>query len=105
MQITTRVILVIFCLTAISVVPPLWAAEKQSAEELAKRVQNPVADLISNFPIGLGERFVFFNFLPHPFQHGDRAGGVDFGKLLVDLTGRFGRFGPCPQGDQFIFIG
>jgi len=33
--------------TAISLVPPLWAAEKQSVEELAKKVQNPVADLIT----------------------------------------------------------
>ena len=47
------------CLAAILSVPSLWAAEEGGATELAKKLQNPVSDLISvpfqnNFNFGVG---------------------------------------------------
>jgi hypothetical protein len=56
---TTGLILTVFCLTAVLVEPTLWAAEEQGATELAKKLQNPVSDLISvpfqnNFNFGYG---------------------------------------------------
>jgi hypothetical protein len=46
-------------LVALLIAAPLWAAEQESTEELAKKTQNPVADLISvpfqsdfNFEVG-----------------------------------------------------
>jgi len=54
-----RVILLISCVTAILVALPLRAEEEHHATELAKKLQNPVADLISvpfqsNFNFGVG---------------------------------------------------
>ena len=40
-------ILMIFCFTVVLVASSLWAAEEQGATELAKKLQNPVSDLIS----------------------------------------------------------
>jgi hypothetical protein len=59
MKISTRVILLIFCVTATLVALPLWAEEEHHATELAKKLQNPVSDLISvpfqnNFNFGVG---------------------------------------------------
>ena len=52
-------ILMIFCFTVVLVASSLWAAEEQGATELAKKLQNPVSDLISvpfqnNFNFGVG---------------------------------------------------
>jgi len=54
-----RVILLISCVTAILVALPLRAEEEHHATELAKKLQNPVSDLISvpfqnNFNFGVG---------------------------------------------------
>jgi hypothetical protein len=59
MKISTRVILLIFCVTATLVALPLWAEEEHHATVLAKKLQNPVSDLISvpfqnNFNFGYG---------------------------------------------------
>ena len=39
----------VWCLITVLMTAPLWAAE-ESATELAKKTQNPVADLISELP-------------------------------------------------------
>ncbi len=59
MKISMRVILLISCVTAILVALPLRAEEEHHATELAKKLQNPVSDLISvpfqnNFNFGVG---------------------------------------------------
>jgi hypothetical protein len=59
MKISSRVILLIFCVTATLVALPLWAEEEHHATVLAKKLQNPVSDLISvpfqnNFNFGYG---------------------------------------------------
>ena len=46
MRVTTRIIVPVWCLITVLMTAPLWAAE-ESASELAKKTQNPVADLIS----------------------------------------------------------
>ena len=51
--------IVAFALMALLIAAPLWAAEEETATELAKKTQNPVADLISvpfqnNFNFGVG---------------------------------------------------
>ena len=46
MRVTTRIIVPVLCLITVLMTAPLWAAE-ESASELAKKTQNPVADLIS----------------------------------------------------------
>jgi hypothetical protein len=46
MHVTTRILVPVWCLVAVLMTVPLWAAE-DSATELAKKTQNPVADLIS----------------------------------------------------------
>jgi hypothetical protein len=46
MCLRTRVTVPVLCLVAASMTAPLWAAE-ESATDLAKKTQNPVADLIS----------------------------------------------------------
>jgi hypothetical protein len=35
------------CLVVLLIVPPGWAAEEETEEELPKELQNPIADLIS----------------------------------------------------------
>ena len=67
----------IFCLTAVLVPPRLWAAEEKGATELAKKLQNPVADLISvpfqnnfNFGYGSGDKMQYvLNIQPVIPQH------------------------------------
>ena len=59
MKIRTRWILIMFRLVASLNPSPLWAAEEKDATELAKKLQNPVSDLISvpfqsNFNFGYG---------------------------------------------------
>jgi hypothetical protein len=59
MKVPTRCILVMLCLAAILAASPMWAVEEQDKTELAKKLQNPVADLISvpfqnNFNFGVG---------------------------------------------------
>jgi hypothetical protein len=59
MKVGTRFILVTLCLAAFLSTSPLWSAEEQDRTELAKKLQNPVADLISvpfqnNFNFGYG---------------------------------------------------
>jgi hypothetical protein len=54
-----RLVTTMVCLAAILSVPSLWAAEEGGATELAKKLQNPVSDLISvpfqnNFNFGVG---------------------------------------------------
>jgi len=44
---TTKLILAATCVVAILLATPLWAAEGESNSELAKKLQNPIADLIS----------------------------------------------------------
>jgi hypothetical protein len=44
---TTKLILAATCVAAILLATPLWAAEEESNSELAKKLQNPIADLIS----------------------------------------------------------
>ena len=46
MRVTTRINVPVWCLITVLMTAPLWAAE-ESATELAKKTQNPVADLIS----------------------------------------------------------
>jgi hypothetical protein len=43
----TKLMLTILCLVAVLIAVPLWAAEEESNAELAKKLQNPIADLIS----------------------------------------------------------
>ena len=58
MRLSMRVTVPVLCLVAVLMTAPLWAAE-ESEGELAKKTQNPVADLISvpfqnNFNLGAG---------------------------------------------------
>ena len=58
MRVTTSIIVPVLCLITVLMTAPLWAAE-ESAAELAKKTQNPVADLISvplqnNFNLSAG---------------------------------------------------
>jgi hypothetical protein len=58
MCVATRSTVPVLCLITVLMTAPLWAAE-ESASELAKKTQNPVADLISvpfqnNFNFGAG---------------------------------------------------
>jgi hypothetical protein len=57
MRVTTRCIWPVLCLVAVLITAPLWAQQDETA--LAKKTQNPVADLISvpfqnNFNFGAG---------------------------------------------------
>jgi len=59
MKIRTTWILIMFGVVVILSPSPLWAAEEKDATELAKKLQNPVSDLISvpfqsNFNFGYG---------------------------------------------------
>jgi hypothetical protein len=59
MKVRMPCVLTALCLAGILAGSPLWAAEEQGATELAKKLQNPVSDLISvpfqnNFNIGYG---------------------------------------------------
>jgi hypothetical protein len=46
MGVATRITVLVLCLITVLTTAPLWAAE-ESATDLAKKTQNPVADLIS----------------------------------------------------------
>ena len=59
---------------------------------------------IGDLAIRLGQGLVFFNLVAHLFQHGDGAGGVDFGKLLVDLLGRGRGARPGLEGNEVVLI-
>ena len=55
----SRIRMAALALLALLMAAPLWAAQEESATELAKKTQNPVADLISvpfqnNFNFGVG---------------------------------------------------
>jgi hypothetical protein len=59
-------ILVMLCLAAMLISAPLWAQKSQDATELAKKTQNPVADLISvplqndfNFSAGPNDQTIY----------------------------------------------
>jgi hypothetical protein len=59
MKVRIGCILITLCLAVFVGPSPLWAAEEQGATELAKKLQNPVSDLISvpfqnNFNFGYG---------------------------------------------------
>ena len=47
MTVKTKLTLMMICLVGILTAIPLWAAEEESNAELAKKLQNPIADLIS----------------------------------------------------------
>jgi hypothetical protein len=58
MRVTTNITVSVLCLITVLMTAPLWAAE-ESATELAKKTQNPVADLITvpfqnNFNLSAG---------------------------------------------------
>jgi hypothetical protein len=58
MRLATSIMVPVWCLITVLMTAPLWAAE-ESASELAKKTQNPVADLISvplqnNFNLSAG---------------------------------------------------
>ena len=58
-----------FTLVALLIAAPLWSAEEETATALAKKTQNPVADLISvpfqnNFNFGVGPNNVMQYVLP-----------------------------------------
>jgi len=58
-----------FALLTLLIAAPLWAAEEETATALAKKTQNPVADLISvpfqnNFNFGVGPNNVTQYVLP-----------------------------------------
>jgi hypothetical protein len=55
----TKGLMLLFCFVVILSGSPLWAEEEHHATELAKKLQNPVSDLISvpfqdNFNFGVG---------------------------------------------------
>jgi hypothetical protein len=59
MKVRIGCILTTLCLVAFLSTPSLWAAEEGDRTELAKKLQNPVSDLISvpfqnNFNFGVG---------------------------------------------------
>jgi hypothetical protein len=68
MHVKTTFMLAVLCLVAGLITAPLWAQGKQDDTELAKKTQNPVADLISvplqnnfNFSVGTRDATITFS--------------------------------------------